>query len=48
MLTIGEPFVRTREDGYTIVTRDGLQSAHFEHTVVITVTGVKTLTSAAS
>jgi methionyl aminopeptidase len=35
MVNIGGPDVVTREDGWTVVTRDGLRSAHFEHTVAI-------------
>jgi len=36
MLTAGLPNLRTLEDGWTIVTRDGKPSAHFEHTILIT------------
>ena len=35
MINIGEYKVRTKNDGWTIVTMDGLASAHFEHTIVI-------------
>jgi methionyl aminopeptidase len=27
--------VRQLDDGWTVVTRDGMPSAHFEHTVVV-------------
>lgn len=37
--------VYENDDGWTIVTRDGLPSALFEHTVVITETGPKILTT---
>jgi methionyl aminopeptidase len=36
--------VRTLEDGWTVVTRDGGLSAHFEHTVAITDKGPEILT----
>lgn len=36
MLTAGLPKLCTLEDGWTIVTRDGKASAHFEHTILIT------------
>ncbi|MEK7586883.1 MAG: type I methionyl aminopeptidase, partial [Patescibacteria group bacterium] len=32
-------------DGFTVKTRDGSRSAHFEHTVAITETGAEILTS---
>jgi len=35
MINIGEYKVRTKNDGWTIVTNDGLASAHFEHTIAI-------------
>jgi methionyl aminopeptidase len=35
MVNVGGPDVVTREDGWTVVTRDGTRSAHFEHTVAI-------------
>lgn len=37
--------VRVLEDGWTVVTRDGGVSAHFEHTVAITEQGPEILTS---
>lgn len=36
MLTAGLPNLCTLKDGWTIVTRDGKASAHFEHTILIT------------
>jgi methionyl aminopeptidase len=33
------------KDQWTIVTKDGQPAAHFEHTVVVTETGVDILTS---
>ena len=36
--------VDVREDGWTVVTRDHLPSAHFEHTVAITAAGPEVMT----
>jgi methionyl aminopeptidase len=36
MLCEGTHEVKLEKDGYTFTTRDGKQSAHFEHTIVIT------------
>jgi methionyl aminopeptidase len=44
MLNQGRPSVRTEEDGWTVVTRDGQLSAQFEHTVAVTHDGVRVLT----
>lgn len=44
MVNQGGPEVRTLEDGWTVVTRDGKLSAHFEHTVAIRDTGAEVLT----
>ena len=41
----GERIVSDHEDGWTISTRDGSLSAHFEHTVLITENGVEVLTA---
>jgi methionyl aminopeptidase len=35
MVNIGGPEIVTRPDGWTVVTKDGSLSAHFEHTVVV-------------
>jgi len=35
MVNTGAPDVVTRPDGWTVVTRDGSLSAHFEHTVAV-------------
>jgi methionyl aminopeptidase len=40
MLNYGKRHVAILEDGWTIVTRDGSNSAHFEHTVILTKNGV--------
>lgn len=47
MVNHGSSTVRTLEDAWTIVTEDGSLSAHFEHTVAITVEGPEILTRAA-
>ncbi len=44
MVNIGKPGIKTLKDGYTIVTKDGSRSAHFEHTVAITEEGPLVLT----
>jgi methionyl aminopeptidase len=44
MLTLGSPDVVQWDDGWTIVTLDGQPSAQFEHTVLVTKTGVDVLT----
>ena len=36
MVNAGGPAVEILRDGWTVVTRDGQPSAHFEHTVLIT------------
>jgi len=35
MVNVGGPEVITKPDGWTVVTRDGSLSAHFEHTVAV-------------
>lgn len=47
MVNIGTPATRTMPDRWTVVTADGSRSAHFEHTVAITETGPRILTTAA-
>ncbi|KQU64065.1 methionine aminopeptidase [Aminobacter sp. DSM 101952] len=44
MLNRGRRSVRTEDDGWTVVTRDGSLSAQFEHTVAVTASGVDVLT----
>jgi methionyl aminopeptidase len=36
MVNLGTGNVRTLDDGWTVVTADGLPSAHFEHTILVT------------
>ena len=35
MVNLGKPAVRTLSDGWTVVSRDGLPTAHFEYTVAV-------------
>jgi methionyl aminopeptidase len=44
MVNEGGPDTRVLDDGWTVVTRDGSRSAHFEHTVAITPAGPEVLT----
>jgi methionyl aminopeptidase len=45
MVTLGTDQVYIANDGWTVLTRDGSRSAHFEHTVLITETGAEILTA---
>jgi methionyl aminopeptidase len=44
MVNVGDYQIRQKPDGWTIVTSDGLASAHFEHTIAITDNGADILT----
>ena len=44
MVNVGKPGIRTMPDRWTVVTIDGMRSAHFEHTVAITENGPRVLT----
>jgi methionyl aminopeptidase len=44
MLNLGSPGTRVLDDGWTVVTKDGSRSAHFEHTVAVTDHGPEILT----
>ena len=46
MVNAGDYDVKVMPDGWTVLTRDGSLSAHFEHTVAITADGPKILTIA--
>lgn len=46
MINMGTHEVKTLPDGWTVVTADGLPSAHFEHTVAISANGPRILTAA--
>ncbi|HEU0103343.1 MAG TPA: type I methionyl aminopeptidase [Mycobacteriales bacterium] len=45
MAVLGSPEVVELEDGWTVVTRDGRQAAHWEHTVAVTADGPWVLTA---
>jgi methionyl aminopeptidase len=45
MINAGSCGVRTLDNGWTVVTRDGKCSAHFEHTIVIVSNGCEVLTA---
>ena len=45
MINMGSKEVYTKNDGWTICTKDGLPSAHFEHTITITDEGPQILTA---
>ena len=44
MLNAGRATTRLLDDGWTVVTADGLRSAHFEHTIALTEHGPEVLT----
>lgn len=44
MINLGTEKIYTKSDQWTICTQDGLPSAHFEHTIVVTNTGSEILT----
>lgn len=45
MINLGTHDVRVLKDGWTVVTKDGLPSAHFEHTIAVSEEGPEILTS---
>jgi methionyl aminopeptidase len=44
MVNVGSFEIQTKEDNWTVVTKDGSLSAHFEHTVAVTENGAMILT----
>jgi methionyl aminopeptidase len=44
MVNAGGPETEVLDDGWTVVTRDGRRSAHFEHTIAVTENGPEVLT----
>jgi methionyl aminopeptidase len=46
MVNVGERYVKTLEDNWTVITVDGSLCAHFEHTIAITHEGYEILTKA--
>lgn len=47
MVNAGGPEVQLGSDGWTITTKDGSMSAHWEHTVAVTASGPRILTASA-
>lgn len=47
MVNLGLKDIYTKSDGWTICTRDGKPSAHFEHTIVVTQNGPRVLSDGA-
>ncbi len=45
MVNAGVGAIVTKPDGWTVVTADGMPSAHFEHTVAVTMNGADVLTA---
>lgn len=45
MINMGLPGVKTLSDGWTVETKDGSLSAHFEHTIAITTDGPQIMTN---
>jgi methionyl aminopeptidase len=45
MVNLGTEKARATSDSWTVVTRDGKYSAHFEHTVAVTASGAEVLTA---
>jgi methionyl aminopeptidase len=45
MFTLGGPAVRVQPDGWTVITADGSQAAHIEHTIAVTDNGPEILTT---
>ncbi len=44
MVNVGDPEVKVLSDGWTVITKDGSLSAHFEHTIVVTPDGPQIMT----
>ncbi len=45
MISIGSPEIRVLEDEWTVVMADGMNAAHYEHTVLVTESGARILTT---
>jgi hypothetical protein len=45
MVLAGGPETQVRDDGWTVTSRDGRLTAHFEHTVAVTAAGPRVLTA---
>jgi methionyl aminopeptidase len=47
MINAGDPDVFVHDDGWSISTKDNSLSAHFEHTIAVSETGPRILTTSA-
>lgn len=45
MINAGKPHTKLKNDGWTVETKDGRLSAQWEHTLLVTATGVEVLTA---
>ena len=45
MINAGKPQTKLKGDGWTVETKDGRLSAQWEHTLLVTKTGVEVLTA---
>ncbi len=45
MINAGKPHTKLKSDGWTVETKDGRLSAQWEHTLLVTATGVEVLTA---
>ena len=45
MINLGAKAVKQSDDGWTIVTKDGKPSAHYEHTIAVTEEGYDILSN---
>lgn len=45
MINAGKPHTKLKKDGWTVETKDGRLSAQWEHTMVVTATGVEVFTT---
>ena len=45
MVHMGKPQTRILKDGWSVVSKDGSNTAHYEHTIAITKNGYEILTT---
>ena len=45
MINAGKPHTKLKKDGWTVETKDGRNSAQWEHTLAVTSDGVEVLTA---
>jgi methionyl aminopeptidase len=46
MVLAGTQYTRVKKDGWTVISKDGSLTAHFEHSVAVTANGPLILTAA--